>query len=1014
MRLHRLEVTALGPFAGTECVDLDRLGADGLFLLHGETGAGKTSVLDAIAYALFGRVPGSRQQAGRLRCDQAGPDVAPSVCLELTLAGRRLRVRRSPEWQRPKRRGEGWTRQPASAVLEERRGDTWVGLSTRIDEVSQQLLDWIGMSAEQFFQVVLLPQGDFARFLRADSLEREALLERLFGTQRFTDVQDWLADRRGNAKIVLEKAEGELYVWLHRFCQELGIEHSEVPSAAEATADWRAEQVRRSGEAAAVAEAAAEISARAMAAARVVAEDARTRRRLQERRILAERELAAVTDGRGEYERVRDRVTAARRAAVMSPLLAALDSAEHERLTCGSDVEQRLRVLAVALSAMDLDAGGDAGGEAGAGGLGVADVSDPDVLLRLEQRLRGEIVRLTDLAERAGDREVLLAELAQTQATLAELDTHAEQAALRHRRLPALITAANAREAAASAAAAVLPGLQATTERAEIALESAAAEARLTIEMTGVRDQLRAAVDRHQETTTRVQDLRERRLAGMAAELAGRLEGGQACPVCGSREHPAPADRIADMVTEVTEQEAASAQEAATRARVALEEQVREGERELAEHRGRSGGRSLAGLTAGLDRLRHELAGAQAEAAEVAQRTAATAALRSEHDSLGTLLAEAQSSKAGLQERATQLTRTSAEISRLVDAARGADVSLPARIERLDAAADDIAGLLSALRADAVARSAVTKARGAAHKHASRAGFAGLDEAAHAVATAVQLAEWEGQLEDYERRVAALGQLLTEPGLDDAEVIDSARLPELDLTSTADAQMVAEAQHTGAIATLTARRRRLAEGRRLADRLAEAEQTTAPARTEYADVRALADLVAGLGQNTRHMTLRAYVLAARLAEVAVSASRRLQQMSGGRYTFQHTDVADSRRVRAGLGLLVVDDYSGLARSPKTLSGGESFLASLALALGLADVVTAEAGGVQLETLFIDEGFGSLDADSLDQVMSTLDELRTGGRVVGVVSHLEEMRARIPSRLLVRKRRNGSTLEQVCA
>ena len=145
------------------------------------------------------------------------------------------------------------------------------------------------------------------------------------------------------------------------------------------------------------------------------------------------------------------------------------------------------------------------------------------------------------------------------------------------------------------------------------------------------------------------------------------------------------------------------------------------------------------------------------------------------------------------------------------------------------------------------------------------------------------------------------------------------------------------------------------------------------------------------------MRLQSFVLAARLEQVAEVASRRLQDMSGGRYTFRHSDAQGRHGARGGLGLDVLDEYTGCARATKTLSGGESFMASLALALGLADVVTAETGGVQIDTLFVDEGFGTLDAQALDAVMTVLDELRRGGRTVGVISHLEELRTRIPTR-----------------
>jgi exonuclease SbcC len=157
------------------------------------------------------------------------------------------------------------------------------------------------------------------------------------------------------------------------------------------------------------------------------------------------------------------------------------------------------------------------------------------------------------------------------------------------------------------------------------------------------------------------------------------------------------------------------------------------------------------------------------------------------------------------------------------------------------------------------------------------------------------------------------------------------------------------------------------------------------------------------------MRLQSFVLAARLEQVAEVASRRLREMSGGRYTFLHSDAQARHGARSGLGLDVFDEYTGVRRPTKTLSGGESFMASLALALGLADVVTAESGGVRLDTLFVDEGFGTLDAQALDAVMTVLDELRRGGRTVGVISHVEELRTRISSRLEVRAGRDGSRL-----
>ncbi|MET9395933.1 SMC family ATPase, partial [Streptomyces sp. NPDC006624] len=227
MRLHRLTVTAFGPFGGTQSVDFDDLSAAGLFLLHGPTGAGKTSVLDAVCYALYGSVPGARQGTGQgtsLRSDHAAPAVRTEVALELTVAGRRLEVTRQPPWERPKKRGTGTTVDKAQTWLRayDTAAGTWKDLSRSHQEIGEEITQLLGMSREQFCQVVLLPQGDFARFLRADAEARGKLLGRLFDTRRFADVEKRLAERRRATEARVRDGDADLLADAHRMQQAAG------------------------------------------------------------------------------------------------------------------------------------------------------------------------------------------------------------------------------------------------------------------------------------------------------------------------------------------------------------------------------------------------------------------------------------------------------------------------------------------------------------------------------------------------------------------------------------------------------------------------------------------------------------------------------------------------------------------------------------------------------------------------------------------------------------------------
>ena len=305
-------------------------------------------------------------------------------------------------------------------------------------------------------------------------------------------------------------------------------------------------------------------------------------------------------------------------------------------------------------------------------------------------------------------------------------------------------------------------------------------------------------------------------------------------------------------------------------------------------------------------------------------------------------------------------------------------------------------------------RAAVERATAAtdrAQALAVDAGFVDVEAARAALADPARIREWDATLAQLAARRSA-----AEAVLDDADIAVAVAAGPVDLEGARTTRDVTRQARDDAQrrAALTADRVDKLETH--CAQFWAAVDHMAPARTRADQVTGLADVVAGRGANNRSMSLRSYVLAARLEEVVVAASTRLREMSCGRYEFEHSDAAGSHGRRGGLGIAVRDEYTGAVRPAATLSGGETFFASLALALGLADVVSAEAGGRVLDTMFIDEGFGSLDAETLERVMVVLDELRSGGRVVGLVSHVDEMRSRIPAQLHVVRTESGSRVE----
>lgn len=983
MRLHRLEVSAFGPYRKREVVDFDALGSDGLFLLHGDTGAGKTTLLDAVAFALFGVVPGARGQVKRLRCDFADPEEATEVVLELTVQGQRMRLVRSPEYQRPKRRGEGTTTQQAKASL------TWLGPvphghpaegMARIDEVSRTVQGLLGMSAEQFFQVVLLPQGEFARFLRAETDEREKLLERLFGTKRFADIEAWFRDLRVEKRRELDQRRQDVREWIARFGQVAGEDAPE-----ENLAEWVA-SVRGNAAQAVVEAKSAERQARAtLDAAEKLLVDRRSAAERVQRLRSAHRRLSLLDEQRSERNSWAAEVAAARRAATVLGAAAQAERCAAQLGQARSGEQRQIHELA-ATGFADTQAdvvelrryAGKLREEAGALAGLVAEAEQ-------QSRDQREINDLVDRAEEARASALVLSE---------KLDG-----------IPQRVEELRGQLDAANAAAAQLEGIRTRQSELAAAVQDAAGLPGAIRAVAEAGERVRMATDKHQEARDHRLRLRELRLDGMAAELAAGLVDGTACPVCGAAEHPAPARPGNGSVDRAQEAEAEAAEGRAERARTAAEAAKHDAETALAALRERLRGRTGEELNAELQQLQRQLTDLEGRAKRRARLAGEARSAEAEAKSLTDKLRAAEQAATAAETRRRTLQDRVEERARRLDEARGEHKDVAARRAYLSGVVKALDALTEARLVRVTAEQQLAQRREELRESLAKAKFVTVDQVREAARPDEMVARLEKRLSEAAAEEAAARAVLAEPELAGVSPDD-----EVDVESAAVAARAARDGAETAFARLRAVGARAKDLETLAARLAAETESIRPLEEEFAELDALTDVVNGRGQNARRMSLRSYVLAARLEEVALAATARLQAMSQGRYSFVHSDRAGAHGTKGGLALDVLDDYSGTVRPAKTLSGGESFLASLALALGLADVVAAETGGALLDTLFVDEGFGTLDAETLDVVMDILDELRAGGRVVGLVSHVEELRQRIPTRLRVRKARTGSTLE----
>lgn len=1050
MRPLILEMRAFGPFADCQRIDFTELGDKPLFLINGPTGAGKTTILDAICFALYGKTTGNEREGSQMRCDNADDGLLTEVYFSFELGQKRYSIRRCPEQQRAKSRGEGFTLQKSEAELKRLMPDGTEELlvASKVTDANACIEELTGLDVDQFRQVMVLPQGKFRELLLADSKEREKIFSQLFQTHIYRRIEERLKQQaleiKAKARDLQSRRAGILETAGVESLEQLTAEIATLtPSLTEATSNKQK-------------------ASDALAQSAKTLDNAKALTAEFERRKLLQTQLDALEQRRAEIELHQQTLENARKAEKLLPSLKELQFRQQEWQQAkakAADYARRLQSAEQRLKQATDDKAT------------LAELDEHGNKLRreLEQldKLQPAINELKQLTE---EYELGLGELGRLERAEQQSRTELEQWQQKQQRLKSeaneLFSSAERQGPLHQALAALNTRLEKTEQLGHIKQKWQQAQAGL-LQAEAHGHQCKAE---RQSAETEHQRLQLAWHTGQAAILAAKLQPGQPCPVCGGLDHPAPAEMAQDIPGETelnrardAEQQATARHEAARSDYRNIKRQTEELQLELqrlsAELQACAAADVMvdvktdatidaamdadsyakADLTMEIDRLvsrRRQLLNElqQAEAAQTrlnncrqqlqqaeqqveqrlkhretqlqqlqqlreqlslagARKDAALAALPNEYHSLA--------AEAALELMARQLEQKQSEWQQLKQQQQDINQQYTEAVSQHKAL---MQALASSREDNARAEQFAIKAQQTLDDALKQSGFAGrqaLEQAqlneAQMQALAEKIEAWRTQRSELQALLKAMDERLAGQSLPE--------LGQLESLWQQQQQQLAEAED--AWQTLNNRMQSLKGTEAQLNKEALAAQAL---EQEYALIGTLSDVANGNSHSK--VSLQRFVLSVLLDDVLLEASRRLALMSKGRYRLLRKEDRAKGNKASGLELEVEDAYSSKVRSVATLSGGESFMAALSLALGLSDVVQAYAGGIKLDTLFIDEGFGSLDQDSLELAVRTLMDLQSSGRMIGVISHVSEMKEQISCRIDINKHALGSSIRLV--
>ena len=949
MRPLKLTMSAFGPYAGSIEVDFTSLGERGLYLITGDTGAGKTTIFDAITFALYGEASGEIREASMLRSNYADEKTPTFVELSFVLGGKEYRVRRNPEYNRPKARGEGFTLQKSDAELTLPDGK----IITRQKDVNQQIVEILGIDRSQFTRIAMIAQGDFRKLLFASTEERKKIFQKLFHTHLYQSLQEELKRISAQMRKEFEKASASLDQYAEGIlCGEEDLLQDQVQKAREHQIPVTkiAELLKQLIDSDRMSESGLERQEKDLS--EKISSSDKTLTVAAEQK----KQKASLASAKAQQQHEIDRASACQEALKK----AKLQQPKIEELT-----QKAADLKAQILEYERLD----------------------ELISEVTEVSRKTSDNQRDLKYKSEKLESLQITLQAQKQELGSLQDAGEQEAkLRAQRDKMQQRVED------------LDGLQ--MELAHLH--------QIDKKLSRAQQEYRAIQETAEKSQASYDHMRKAYLDEQAGILAQDLIDGQACPVCGATHHPHPANISTEAPTkeqleqaeELADQSAKKAGDASRKAgelRGRLEGQEQLVMKMASELLGDGCYDSMdTGLAVGNDFK--EIAGSGICAASdfsnfsniqemlEARQQETKAALEALQEELKeTAKRRKRRDELGLQipEMETKIGQTEAALQEL----KAAGASLTARQEAAEKQRDVLQEKLAypdKSEAEAAIRNLVKEQKALADD------IAGAEEACH---------ESEKTLAALEATIAEAQRQLAEHDDVDFETEEKRR------KSLADEMQVISSRRQEIHARVAANQTTL---EKIKERQAQLEEV----ETRWRWIKALADTAGGTLAGKEKIMLETYVQMAYFDRIIARANVRFLVMSGGQYELRRRREAENNRSQSGLELDVVDHYNGSQRSVKTLSGGESFKASLSLALGLSDEIQASAGGIRLDTMFVDEGFGSLDEESLAQAMESLAGLADGNRLVGIISHVPELKQRIEKQILVRKDRSGGSFVEV--